>query len=123
MIAAMAPEEPVASTIRASAISASEVADPSFLAAVAEPQRMRLLARLLDLGAAMTVSELAGESPVHVSVVSRHLRQLEQAGLGSSTRAGRTVLYEAERVHFSTILGRIANAVDTEIRTGVGDDG
>jgi DNA-binding transcriptional ArsR family regulator len=56
-------------------------------AALADPTRRAILARLADGEA--TVNELAEPFPMTMQAVSRHLKVLEQAGLITRARAGR----------------------------------
>src|SRR5512139_1319395 len=65
-------------------------------AALADPIRRDMVARLADRDA--TVTELAGPYEVSVQAVSKHLKVLEDAGLVSRSRAAqrRPVHLEAE---------------------------
>ena len=64
-------------------------------AALADPTRRAILARLVDGGEA-TVNELAEPFPFTVQAVSKHLKVLEHAGL--ITR-GRTAQLRPSRLH------------------------
>jgi DNA-binding transcriptional ArsR family regulator len=55
-------------------------------AALADPTRRAILARLADGHA--TVTELAEPFPISLPAISRHLKVLERAGLISRSRAG-----------------------------------
>jgi DNA-binding transcriptional ArsR family regulator len=55
-------------------------------AALADPTRRAMLARLADGEA--TVTELAEPFPISMPAISRHLKVLERAGLISRSRAG-----------------------------------
>jgi DNA-binding transcriptional ArsR family regulator len=55
-------------------------------AALADPTRRAMLARLADDGEA-TVNELAAPFPISVQAISKHLKVLEQAGLVTRARA------------------------------------
>jgi DNA-binding transcriptional ArsR family regulator len=55
-------------------------------AALADPTRRAILARLADGDA--TVTELAEPFPISLPAISRHLKVLERAGLISRSRAG-----------------------------------
>jgi DNA-binding transcriptional ArsR family regulator len=55
-------------------------------AALADPTRRAVLARLADGEA--TVTELAGPFPISLPAISRHLKVLERAGLISRSRSG-----------------------------------
>ncbi|SFQ45056.1 DNA-binding transcriptional regulator, ArsR family [Amycolatopsis arida] len=62
------------------------------LGALADPTRRALLDVLAARGTA-SATALAAELPVSRQAVVKHLAVLEQAGLVSSTRAGREVRY------------------------------
>ena len=64
---------------------------PDLVAAVAEPNRRRLL-QLLGRGE-QTVTKLAGNFPVSRSAISQHLGVLAEAGLVASRRDGRFQYY------------------------------
>ncbi|MGH9379555.1 MAG: ArsR/SmtB family transcription factor [Thermoanaerobaculia bacterium] len=65
-----------------------------FFKALAHSGRLELLAELAACcGGARTVSELAAAKPRDLSVISRHLAVLRDAGLVSAERAGREVRY------------------------------
>ncbi|MEC5384945.1 metalloregulator ArsR/SmtB family transcription factor [Uliginosibacterium sp. H3] len=55
--------------------------------AVADPTRRAILARLAQADARVT--ELAGDFPISLNSVSKHIRMLERAGLVSRTVSGR----------------------------------
>ncbi|HET6501459.1 MAG TPA: metalloregulator ArsR/SmtB family transcription factor [Amycolatopsis sp.] len=57
----------------------------STFAALADPTRRAILARLAEIGEA-TVNELAEPFPVTLQAISRHLKVLENAGLISRGR-------------------------------------
>ena len=57
----------------------------SIFAALADPTRRAILARLADGDA--TVTELAEPFPISLPAISRHLKVLEQAGLISRSRS------------------------------------
>jgi DNA-binding transcriptional ArsR family regulator len=57
--------------------------------ALSDPTRVAMLAGLAAGGTTQTVSEVAGRSPVDVSVVPRHLEIMQRAGLLGSEKRGR----------------------------------
>lgn len=61
--------------------------------ALADPTR-RLLLERLAAGQTVTASAMAGELPMSRQAVSKHLVQLDRAGLVASERVGREVRYE-----------------------------
>jgi DNA-binding transcriptional ArsR family regulator len=58
--------------------------------ALADPTRRAIIARL-DAAEALTVSEIAAPLPISLPAVMKHLDVLEQAGLVTRRKAGRTV--------------------------------
>ncbi len=84
--------------------------DPELFRALCDPTRTQLLAHLCACGSGeRTVGEIASWSAVDLSVVSRHLRTLKQAGIVSSRREGKQVLY---RVEFGTIASQLRLLAD-----------
>lgn len=67
--------------------------DPEFFKALGDPTRVRLLGCLIKCGRACSVTDVAACCAVDLSVVSRHLKMLEEAGMLTSTKRGRTVWY------------------------------
>lgn len=85
--------------------------DPDFFRALCDPTRLRLLACLAKCGRACSVSEVAECCDVDLSVVSRHLRMLESAGILASSKSGRVVSYEVRYHEVATTLRRLADAI------------
>jgi DNA-binding transcriptional ArsR family regulator len=85
--------------VRQSATEAAEeiaaLLDTPFLRALAEPARLDVLKVLLIHGSG-DVASLAAHLPQDRSVISRHLRILEEAGIVRSVRAGRHRNYQLE---------------------------
>lgn len=75
----------------------AEVLDTPFLRALAEPARLEVLKVLLVHGSG-DVASIAGHLPQDRSVVSRHLRTLEEAGIVRSSRSGRHRVYELDGI-------------------------
>lgn len=55
------------------------------------------------------MGEIAADVPVDMSVVSRHLAALREAGVLDAERAGRTVRY---RVRYGTVAGLLRDLAD-----------
>lgn len=66
-----------------------------FLRALAEPARLDVLEVMLSHGAG-DVASIAAHLPQDRSVISRHLKALEEAGVVRSTRDGRHRRYELD---------------------------
>ena len=63
--------------------------------ALADPSRRYLVERLTELGAS-TPTELAGELSMTRQAVTKHLAQLEHAGLVCGSREGRNTVYRPD---------------------------
>jgi len=90
-----------------------ELLSPRFFKALADPNRIAILTTLAGCCGPMTVSRVAECCPVDVSVVSRHLATLRDAGILDVSKRGKEVYYT---VRFSTLAGllrRIADAIDS----------
>jgi ArsR family transcriptional regulator len=86
--------------------------DPRFFKALADPTRLALLVRLATCGGPCTVNELALCCPIDVSVVSRHLGRLRDAGIIEATRRGKEVYYIVRFDAFSAALRSLTAAID-----------
>jgi len=86
--------------------------DPTLFRALADETRLRILACLLKCGRACTVGEVAQCCSVDLSVVSRHLKALQDASLLSARRAGREVWYTARSADFVRTLRHVAQSVE-----------
>ncbi len=64
-------------------------------AALGDPSRLRIVARLCD-GGPLNIARLTEGGSVTRQAVSKHLRALEEAGLVRGTRAGRERIWELE---------------------------
>lgn len=100
--------------------------DPSLFRALADETRIRLLGCIIKCGRACTVSEIAKCCSVDLSVVSRHLKILQDASLLSAKRAGREVWYTARSAEFVQTLRQVAQCVEAcglRAPACCGDDG
>ncbi|HEX3722264.1 MAG TPA: metalloregulator ArsR/SmtB family transcription factor [Nitrolancea sp.] len=91
-------------------------ADPeqieSVLVALADPTRRKLLGALADEGSA-SASRLAGRLPVSRQAVVKHLHLLKEAGLVSSGRSGREVLFQVETASLTASVRWMADLAAT----------
>jgi DNA-binding transcriptional ArsR family regulator len=69
--------------------------DADFLKALCAPARLKILRRLIELAPA-DVGEIADGLTLDRSVVSRHLKVLEEAQIAFSRKEGRRVVYELD---------------------------
>ena len=82
-------------------------------AALADPSRSRILCELMD-GRAFTNKELACAANITPQTASAHLKQLEKAGLTTSTRCGRHVYHQIANPEVASILEGVASLSPTD---------
>ena len=85
---------------------------PRFFKALCDSTRVGILVRLAAANRPCTVSEVARQSPVDLSVVSRHLGILRDAGILTSEKRGREVYYAVEVEWVVRNLRGIADAIE-----------
>ena len=93
--------------------------DARFFKALGDPTRIRLLARLIELGRPCTVSEVACCTDVDLSVVSRHLSTLREAGIAQSERKGKEVYYTVLFPEIVKKLRILADSIETCCPDGI----
>lgn len=80
-----------------------------FFKALADPTRLEILCRLATEREPQTVSEVAECCPQSLSVVSRHLASLRDAGIVHCTKVGREVRCE---VAFGPVIQTLRDLAD-----------
>ena len=85
---------------------------PPFFKALGDPNRLALLTRLAGCCEPCTVTELSACCPVDLSVVSRHLAILREAGIVESRRSGKEVRCRVRFDVLSRTFRQIADAID-----------
>ena len=70
------------------------------------------MAQLASAGEGQTVSDVARCCPVDLSVVSRHLKILRQAGICEATKQGKEVHYRIRVKELAAVLRNIAAALE-----------
>ncbi len=81
--------------------------------ALCDPTRASLLAELLGCGGeARSVGEVADCCPIDISVVSRHLAQLRDAGVLAAERRGKHVYYVVRADQLVKTLRGLADAIE-----------
>ncbi len=85
---------------------------PELFKALGDPNRLVILADLAQACGPKTVSEIATCCPIDLSVVSRHLRQLRQAGVVEAEKKGREVYYTVRYGELARVLRRMAAAIE-----------
>lgn len=86
--------------------------DPELFKALGDPTRITLLACLAKCGRPCAVGEIAQCCAVDLSVVSRHLRLLADAGVLDSSKSGRTVFYAVRAGPLAGALRRLADELE-----------
>src|SRR5512138_48691 len=82
---------------------------PALFKALGDPTRLALLLDLAARPGDRTVSELGGCCPVDLSVVSRHLRTLREAGVVEARKDGKEVRY---RVRYDALVAELRGLAD-----------
>jgi DNA-binding transcriptional ArsR family regulator len=95
---------------QAAAEALEEAIDISLCVAVAEPARRQILQILLREGAS-DIGVIAAQLSQDRSVVSRHLKQLHDAGLVRLDRDGRRRVYRLDGAGFVTRLEQMAATI------------
>lgn len=102
-----APTTPKAAARRRDELGA--LLDPDFFAALADPNRARIVACIARCRRACAVGEIAGCCALDLSVVSRHLKALAAAGILAAEKDGRSVRY---RLRTADIAARLRGLAD-----------
>jgi ArsR family transcriptional regulator len=89
-----------------------QLSSAGFFQALCDPNRLLLVWYLLSEGPA-PVTVLAKKLTVDISVVSRHLRILRDAGIISHIREGREVRYSANTESLAATLRAFASFVES----------
>jgi len=87
--------------------------DPEFFKALGDPTRLALVCRLAMAGDALSVTAAAECCGVHLSGVSRHLAQLKRAGVVTSERRGKQILYRLNVSAAVETLRSVADALES----------
>ena len=85
---------------------------PGFFRALGDRNRIALMARLATCCDSKTVSELSDCCPTDLSVVSRHLGTLREAGIVESEKRGREVFYRLKYNRLASSLRQMADAIE-----------
>jgi DNA-binding transcriptional ArsR family regulator len=86
---------------------------PRVFKALSDPKRLSLFARLAEKQRPCTIGELAEGSEVDLSVVSRHLGMLRDAGIIRCVKRGKEVWCSVERNTVVQMLRDLANTLET----------
>lgn len=91
----------------------TELLSPRLFKALADPTRLALLVRVAEAPGPCTVSEVALGSGVDLSVVSRHLATLRDAGIIRCTKRGKEVLCALNTTVVVPLLRDLADALES----------
>ncbi len=89
-----------------------ELLNARFFKALCDPSRIGILARLARCTGPCTVSEIASCCPTNVSVVSRHLATLRDAGMLEAQKRGKEVYYSVRYPELAATLRAMADAIE-----------
>lgn len=85
---------------------------PELFRALGDPTRVAILAHLAGMCGPATVGQIACCTPVDVSVVSRHLATLREAGVVAAEKKGREVHYSVLYPELVRTLRAVADALE-----------
>lgn len=88
------------------------VLDARLFKALCHPTRTDLVMRLACCGGSGTVGEVSEQVPVSLSVVSRGLAQLREAGVVSAERQGKVVCYRLRCGELANLLRELADCLE-----------
>lgn len=111
-MAQLSNQEPADRVAQGCCTGLDELLSTRFFKALCDPSRLSILTQLANTARPTTVSEVAGCCPVDLSVVSRHLKTLFDAGIVSAERSGREVRYTVRFTEVARTLRAIADAIE-----------
>ncbi len=85
---------------------------PQLFKAMCDPNRIAIVCHLSERCAALTVSQIAENLPVDVSVVSRHLSILRDTEILVASKRGKEVYYSLNTRNLIRVLRSIADAFE-----------
>ncbi|MFA5263468.1 MAG: metalloregulator ArsR/SmtB family transcription factor [Opitutaceae bacterium] len=92
---------------------------PKLFKALSDPKRLSLCVRLAELRKPCTVGQIAEGSDVDLSVVSRHLAILRDAGIIECEKRGKEVWCGVKTTTVADVLRTIADAFEACCPAGV----
>lgn len=84
-----------------------------FFKALCDPNRVAILIRLAEGRDPYTVSQVSECCPINISVVSRHLSMLRDAGILEANKRGKEVYYAVRYKELARTLRAMADAIDS----------
>lgn len=98
--------------LQADCCELGELLEPRLFRALSDPNRLTLLSRLAMSPESRTVGELNSCCPIDLSVVSRHLAVLRDAGVVTAEKRGRNVYYSVCCMPVAQLLRSVATALE-----------
>ena len=90
-----------------------DVLEAKLFKALCEPSRLTILAALAEAGKPLSVGAIAEGLPIDISVVSRHLSILKDAGILGAEKHGKAVHYAVRYERLADTFRAIAGAIDS----------
>ena len=97
--------------------------DPKFFKALCDPTRIAILVRLAETCRPCTVSRISEWFALDISVVSRHLATLRDAGVLQARKQGKEVHYTVPYSRLTGFLRGLADAIEACCPTDEPDQG
>ena len=89
-----------------------DLLEARFFKALCDPRRLAILARLTHSKGPATVGQIACCCPTDLSVVSRHLATLRDAGILEADKRGKQVYYSVRYPQLAATLRAMADAIE-----------
>ena len=96
-----------------------DLLSPRFFKALCDPNRIAMLAHLSGYCEPLNVSEVAKHFTVDMSVVSRHLSVLREAGILEAQKKGKKVYYIVNYSALVSVLRNMADAIEACCPNGI----
>ncbi len=90
-----------------------DVLEARLFKALCEPSRLTILAALAEAGKPLSVGAIAQGLPIDISVVSRHLAILKEAGVLAAEKRGKAVHYAVRYERLADTFRAIAGAIES----------
>lgn len=89
-----------------------DLLEPRLFKALCEPSRLTILGALTEAEKPLSVGEIAEQLPIDISVVSRHLAILKEAGVVHAEKRGKAVYYAVRYTRLADTFRAIAGAIE-----------
>ena len=99
-----------------------QVLQPEFFKSLCDPARVEIVCRLARCCEPQNVSQIASCCPTDISVVSRHLAMLRQAGILEAQKSGKQVHYSVRYSELAATLRQMADAIEACCPTEKSDE-